>query len=59
VSNNRFPILELLFDPKKEASRWKLAWQSCYAASQLNLQYNYVTKENFTQSLGGRLLPAV
>jgi hypothetical protein len=40
VSNNRFPILELLFDPKKEASRWKLAWQSCYAASQLNLQYN-------------------
>jgi hypothetical protein len=35
-----FPILALLFDPKKEASRWKLAWQSCYAASQLNLQYN-------------------
>jgi hypothetical protein len=37
VWNNRFPILELLFDPKKEASRWKLAWQGCYAASQLNL----------------------
>jgi hypothetical protein len=24
VSNNRFPILELLFDPKEEASRWKV-----------------------------------
>jgi glutathione S-transferase len=40
VLNNRFPILELLFDPKKEASRWKLAWQGFYIASQLNLQCN-------------------
>jgi hypothetical protein len=37
VSNNIFSILEVLFDPKKEALRWQLAWQSCYAASQLNL----------------------
>jgi hypothetical protein len=25
ASNNRFPILELLFDPKEEASRWKVS----------------------------------
>jgi hypothetical protein len=25
VSNNRFAILELLFDPKEEASRWKVS----------------------------------
>jgi hypothetical protein len=39
----------------------KLAWQSWfhYVASQLNLLSNCIMKENFTQSLGGRLLPAV
>jgi hypothetical protein len=45
VSNNRFSILELLFDPNKEASRWKVNLTKlvllCYKSTQLTVQLHH------------------
>jgi hypothetical protein len=51
LSNNRFPILELLFDPNEEASRWKVSLTKlvllCCKSIQLTVQLHH--KGNCTQ----------
>jgi hypothetical protein len=63
VSNNRFPILELLFDPKDEASRWKVGLTKLVLlhckSTQLTMQLHHEGKLYSTCSVVNYLLKLV